>query len=327
MKMKKIDYSLAQKDKNLNFSLDSSRTVDSISELYNSDTIPLKPEIELEQNTNIENIFPNNDENSFNIKINQNGNTKNENNLKENKKFFTFKLHISIVLGLIYFLLFLIGMPRRPVKITEEKNLEILINNNTNENINILLNNFKFYFGDKTEKDFNANNNNNKENDLDSQNNDNINNKNIKSEDYEFSGYLLEYQIDKIYIIRWLIGFLYFIVRCICFIYSHMNINNKFFKKYKISSIQNFSCLLFPLWLFYYDIRNNSIVYTKIKTELINNKNVSYFVMINKNFSMIDYVEGIIPTSFYFLISIINKEMKKPIESFLVKKEKIKKII
>ena len=147
--MNKIDYSLAQKDKNLNFSLDSSRTVDSISELYNSDTIPLKTEIELEQNTNTQNIFPSNDDNSFNIKINQTENTKKDNYSKENKKFFLFKLEISIALGIIYLILFLISMPRRPVKISEEKNLKLLINNNTSENINILLNNFKFYYGDK----------------------------------------------------------------------------------------------------------------------------------------------------------------------------------
>ena len=84
---------------------------------------------------------------------------------------------------------------------------------------------------------------------------------------------------------------------------------------------------MFPLWVFYYDIRNNTFAYTKIKTEIINGKNVSYFVMIEKNLSMIDYVEGIIPTSFYFLISIINKEMKKTIESYLGKKNKIKKIV
>lgn len=327
MKMNKIDYSLAQKDKNFNFSLDSSRTVDSISELYNPDTIPLKTEIELEQNTNTENNFSSNDNNSFNIKINQTENIKDENNLKESKKFFTFKLHISIALGLIYFILFLISMPRRPVKITEETNINLLINNNTKENINILLNNFKLYYGDKTEKDFNINNNDNKENDLDNQNNDNINNKKEKNENYEFLGYLLEYKFDKIYIIRWLIGFLYFTVRCICFIYSHMDINNKFFNKYKISSIQKFSCLLFPLLVFFYDIRNNTFEYTKIKTELINNKKVSYFVMIDKKFSMIDYVEGIIPTSFYFLISIISKEMKKTIESYIGKKNKIKKLV
>ena len=325
--MNKIDYSLAKKDKNLNFSLDSSRTVDSISELYNSDSIPLKTEIELEQNTNTQNIFPSNDDNSFNIKINQTENTKKENNLKENKKFFIFKLEISIALGIIYLILFLISMPRRPVKISEEKNLKLLINNNTSENINILLNNFKFYYGDKSEKDFNINSNDNKENDLDCQNKDDINNKKDKNDDYEFSGYLLEYQIDKTFIIRWLIGFLYFSVRCACFIYSHIDINIKFFNKYKVSSIQKVSCLLFPLWVFYYDIRNNTFAYTKIKTEIINGKNVSYFVMIEKNLSMIDYVEGIIPTSFYFLISIINKEMKKTIESYLGKKNKIKKIV
>ena len=49
--------------------------------------------------------------------------------------------------------------------------------------------------------------------------------------------------------------------------------------------------------------------------------------MVNKNFSMIDYVEGIIPTSFYFLISIINKEMKETIDSYIGKKYKIKKIV
>ena len=51
---------------------------------------------------------------------------------------------------------------------------------NTNENINILLNNFKLYYMEKTEKDFNINNNDNKENDSNSQNKDNINNRQKK---------------------------------------------------------------------------------------------------------------------------------------------------
>ena len=58
-------------------------------------------------------------------------------------------------MGLKYFILFLKSIPRCPVKITEEKNLKLLINNKINENINILLNNFKLYYGDKAEKDFN----------------------------------------------------------------------------------------------------------------------------------------------------------------------------
>ena len=47
--MKQIDNFYTQKNKNMNLSLDSSRTADSISYFDNSDTVPLKTEIEIEE--------------------------------------------------------------------------------------------------------------------------------------------------------------------------------------------------------------------------------------------------------------------------------------
>ena len=319
MKINKIDYSFMQKDKNSSYSLDSSRTADSISDLYNSDSIPLKTEIESEQKIKLEQISPSYD-NSINVKIEQNRSE--ESKTKEQNKFFLFKLHISITLGIIYFILFLMSMPKRPIIIGEEKNLNTLIENSNNDNLHILLNNFNLYHDDKIEVEIKKDNNNENINNMD----DKIYNKNEKKNNNN-SGYLIEYKTDKTYLIRWLIGFLFFTVRCICFIYSDMNFTYKFFDKKKISLIQKVSCLIFPLWIFFYDIKNNNITYTKIKTDIINNKIISYYVMTNKTFSMIDYVEGIIPTLFYFLLSIINNGMEKAIGNYLGNRKKITKLV
>jgi hypothetical protein len=323
MKMKQIDNFYTQKDKNMNFSLDSSRTADSISELYPLDTVPLKTELEIEQKKNIEYPSSNFDDNSFNIKIEQKTDnySSDENKIKGQNQFFFFKLQISIALSLIYFSLFLISIPKRPMINGEDKNIKLLINNNNNKNINILLNNFKFFYEDKNETNNNLNKNMDKENNLD---NMSLDNKRI--ENY-FSGFLLEFKNDRIYIIRWLIGFLFFIIRCACFIFSDFEFSNKYLDKKKISLIQKFSCLFFPLWVFFYDINKCNIAYTKIKTEYINNKIIGFYVEIKKNVSMIDYVEGIIPTSFYFLISIINSGMEQKIKSYLGNKKKITKLV
>ena len=323
MKMKQIDNFFAQKEKNMNFSLDSSHTADTISEIYNSDNVPLKTEIEIEEKKNIE--YPplsNFDDNSFNIKIDQNidNNNLNENKIKDSKHFFFFKLQISIALCVIYFLLFLINLPKRPIKTGEGKNLKLLINNN-NKNLNILLNNFKFFYEENNETNNNLNKTMGKENNLDNMNTDN------KNKENDFSGFLLEFKNDRIYIFRWLIGFLFFIIRCTCFIFSDIEFIHKYLDKKKISLIQKFSCLLFPLWIFYYDINNNNIEFAKIKTEFINNKIISFYVEIKKNVSMIDYIEGIIPTTFYFLISIINSETEQRIKSYLGNRKKITKLV
>ena len=311
MKLKQIDYFLSQKDKNLNYSLDSSRTAESVSELYTSDMTPLKEEIEKEEKTNLEYSSFNKENESFNIKIdNSDYNIPNQKN--ENNHYFLFKLQISIALSVIYFLLFIVNMPKTPVIIGEGKNIKCLIKNNTSENIKILLDDFNFY---------------NELNSIDSDNVENEDVDKIKNDtNYELSGYLLELKTDKKFIIRWIIGYIYFLVRIICFLFDE-GINNMFFDKNKISFIQKFSCLLFPLWIFYYDIKKN-IEYTKIKTELVNNKTISYYILTTKNFSMIDYVEGIIPTLFYFLISIINSGMEQKFRGLIgSNKNKIKKML
>ena len=311
MKLKQIDYFLSQKDKNLNYSLDSSRTAESVSELYTSDMTPLKEKIEKEEKTNLEYSSFNKENESFNIKIdNPDYNIPKQKN--ENNHYFLFKLQISIALSVIYFLLFIVNMPKTPVIIGEGKNIKCLIKNNTSENIKILLDDFNFY------------------NELNSIDRDNVENEDVdkikNGTNYELSGYLLELKTDKKFIIRWIIGYIYFLVRIICFLFDE-DINNMFFDKNKISFIQKLSCLLFPLWIFYYDIRNN-IEYTKIKTEFVNNKTISYYILTTKIFSMIDYVEGIIPTLFYFLISIINSGMEQKFRGLIgSNKNKIKKML
>ena len=318
MKINKIDYSFMQKEKNSSYSLDSSRTADSISDLYNSDSIPLKAEMENNQKNNMDYSLSNYG-NSFNIKIEEKTPESEESKTIDQKQFFLFKIQISVTLGIIYLLLFLICIPKRPIIIGEEKSLNKLIENNNMENINILLNNFELYHGDKPKIEIKEDNNHNIESSDD--------NDKYKNNDYNNSGFLLEYKTDKIYIIRWLIGFLYFTVRCVCFVYSHIELSHKNFGKKKISLIQKISCLVFPLWLFYYDIKRNNVSFTKIKTEIIKNKNISYYVMNKKNLSMIDYVEGIIPTSFYFLLSIVSNGMKKSIGNYLGFRKKITKLV
>ena len=142
------------------------------------------------------------------------------------------------------------------------------------------------------------------------------------------TGYLLEFSINKTYLLKWLIGFSYFIIKCICFVYSNNdNINTHYLlDKNKINVIQKISMLFFPLSLFYYDFKNN-ISYTEVKTERINDKEISFFIMTKKRFSMIDYVEGLIPTLFYFLISINYDNMERIINIFNIRKSKLKKVI
>ena len=285
-----VDDSFPQKEKVNNYQLDSSRTADSSSYLYNLDDLSQKEE---KENLNFS---------SFNEK----NNVKEEetrillDNLKEKKNknnhdSFTFKKYLSIILCIIYCILFLINNPKIPVRIGEEQNIETLIKNNTNKKINILINQLFFC-------------------------NENENNRGIK-------GFLLEFSINKIYLVRWLIGFSYFIVKCICFIYSNNgNNNNYLLDKTKVNIIQKISMLFFPLCLFYYDFKNN-ISYSEIKVEKINNKEISFYILSTKNFSMIDYIEGLIPTLFYFLISIDYDNLELNINIKGKRRNKIKKII
>ena len=202
---------------------------------------------------------------------------------------------MSIFLCVIYCLLFLTNNPTIPVKIGEERNIEDLIKDNQNKKINILINQIVFC--------------------------------NASGNSRTSSGFLLEFKINKIYLFRWLIGFSYFFIKCICFIYSNNeNNSNILLDKHRINLLQKFSMLFFPLFLFYYDYKNN-ISYSKLKIEKINDKEISFYLMTKKSFSMIDYIEGLIPTLFYFLISIDYNNLNKSINTFKIKTNKEKKVI
>jgi hypothetical protein len=304
----------------MNFSLDSSRTADSVSNLYNSDTTPLKAEMDIDEVKNLEITSSlNYDDNIVDVKIN--GLNNQIDDVKKNNKhqYFKFKMQMSVLFSGIYLLLFLLSLPKTAVKVGDEKNLKILTKTNNTQSINILINNFQFSFDDENEN----------ENKNQFSNNSNINetkefNKK-KNINHEFSGYILNFKIDNRQVMRWLIGFLCFIIRSACFTFSEEEIKFKFLNKNRISFIQKLSCLVFPLWVFYYDINNNES-YTKIKDEFINNKSITYYIMTKKQFSMHDYVEGIIPTLFYFLMSIVYRGMEEYFAGYFRYKKKMRKL-
>jgi len=285
-----VDDSFPPKDKTNNYQLDSSRTTDSFSYLYNPDEMPQKEENENED-------FP-----SFHEK-NKLKDEENKNlidNLKEkkinNQNIISFKKYLSIFLCVIYCILFLINSPKIPVKIGEEDNIDTFIKNNSTKRINILINHLMFL---------------------------------NQTENYKTTGFLLEFSINKIYLFRWLIGFSYFIIKCVCFVYSNNENNNNstyFLDKSKINIIQKISMLFFPICIFYYDFKNN-VSYSELKVEKIDNKEIAFYVMTKKSFSMIDYIEGLIPTLFYFLISIDYDNLNKTINTFLLRKSKLNKLV
>lgn len=263
----------------------------------NSEIINLTNDIEIDigQRSNLDN---NNIYNEYSLNS-YNDNIKNSN--VDKSQFFVFKLRISIILCTIYLLLFLINIPKCPIKTGEEKNINLFINVNKTENLHILINNHRLTFLK------------------------NESNNNIENNDNQLYGYLLEYKIDTKYIMRWMIGFLYFVIRNICFIYSDSAKINKNFVNTDI--INKFSCLLFPLFLFYYDLKNNNFAFINIKVEYIMNKEINYYIMVNKQSSMNDYIEGIIPTLFYFVISIIYNGMENSLGKLFGIKRKMAKIV
>ena len=295
----------SNKEKNLNISIDSSRTTDTISNSYNSDIIPLKNDIEIDIDKRND-IYYNSilyDDNILNLNDNKiDINDKVDNNKKNKTNYFKFKMQISIILCTIYLFLFLISMPKRLIKTnTVVKDLNSLLKDNETEKIHILLNDLQFSF---------------------------IKNETKKSNNDEFSGYLLEYNYNKKYITRWIIGFIYFAVRNFCFVFSdYQKINKNYMFKNKVDFLQKLSCLLFPLYLFYYDIMNDTNSFISIKNEKINNKMIYYYVMTDKQRSWSDYVEGIVPTLSYFLISLIYDGMEQSIGTYLSGKRKISKLI
>ena len=305
MKLIWIDKNFPSNDKISSYQLDSSRTTDSISNLNNKEEIIKKEEKEISDFSNMKNNETDNNEETLNLLK----------NLKQEKisnptHVIKFKKILSLVLCAIYLTLFLTNIPKIPVKIGDEQQIDVLIKNSTNKNINILINNLNFLYNKNI-----ANNNEGL------QQNKEINN-------CETTGYLFEFSNNKIFIFRWLIGFSYFIIKCIIFIYSKNKTDNinSFIDERKISCIQKISILIFPLSLFYFDLQNN-IYFTEIAQEHIYNKSISFFIKKEKRFSTIDYIEGLIPTIFSFLISIDYRNLENIINNIFIKKKKLNKLV
>jgi hypothetical protein len=305
MKLIWIDKNFPSNDKISSYQLDSSRTTDSISNLNNKEEIIKNEEKEISYFSNTKNNETDNNEETLNLLK----------NLKVEKisnsiNLINFKKILSLVLCAIYLTLFLTNIPKIPVKIGDEQKIDVLIKNSTNKNINILINNLNFLC-----------NKNRAYNNEGLQQNNEINN-------CETTGYLFEFSNNKIFIFRWIIGFSYFVVKCIIFIYSKNKTDNinSLTDKRKISYVQKISTLIFPLSLFYFDLQNN-IYFTEITQEHIYNKSISFFIKKEKRFSTIDYIEGLIPTIFSFLISIDYKNLENIINNIFIKKKKLNKLV
>ena len=305
MKLIWIDKNFPSNDKISSYQLDSSRTTDSISNLNNKEEIIKNEEKEISDFSNTKNNETDNNEETLNLLK----------NLKVEKisnsiNLINFKKILSLVLCAIYLTLFLTNIPKIPVKIGDEQKIDVLIKNSTNKNINILINNLNFL----------CNKNRAYNNEGLQQNNE------IKN--CETTGYLFEFSNNKIFIFRWIIGFSYFVVKCIIFIYSKNKTDNinSLTDKRKISYVQKISTLIFPLSLFYFDLQNN-IYFTEITQEHIYNKSISFFIKKEKRFSIIDYIEGLIPTIFSFLISIDYRNLENIINNIFIKKKKLNKLV
>ena len=173
------------KDINNNYQIESSRTADSFSHIYQEEIFQ-KEDIE-----NSEYFFINNK----NYESDELTNKMNDKIIQNNYNIFTIKKRLSIILCSIYYILFLITIPKVAEKIGEEQNLNILIKNNSNKKINILIKSFNFLDSNKYQ---------------------------------ESTGFLLEFRTNKMYIFRWSIGFFYFIIKCICFVYSNNDNNSSY---------------------------------------------------------------------------------------------------
>ena len=277
MKLIWNDDSFLKNGENTGYQLDSSRTTDSISNIYTNE----------EKSKYDEKIISNfSSLNHKNKEINDNEDNISKRLLDEKTQnsngIISFKKGLSFTLSSIYLILFLTNIPKIPVKIGEEGKIEFLLQNSKNEHINILINNFSFF----CTKSVLTNNN------------------------CEIKGNLLEFKNNNIFILRWFIGFFYFIL----------------IVKNIMILIQKISMLFFPLFLFYFDL-HNKISYTEILNEQINNKSVSFIMMKEKKFSNIDYIEGLIPSLFSFLISIDYTYLENFINNLFIKKKKLNKLV
>ena len=283
-----IDDVLPSKDKNIVYQIDTSRTADSLSHIYQDEILPK------EDNENNEIILINNkDDDEYRELITKLNNRK----IQIYYDTFSFKKRLSIALCSIYYILFLMTIPKNAEKIGEEQNINILTQINGTKKIDILINSINFIVsGDKY---------------------------------LESSGFLLEFRTNKMYIFRWSIGFFYFIIKCICFVYSkndNDNNSNNILDKKRINIIRKISMIFFPLSLFYYDFKNN-ISYTEIKVEKIGDKIISYYAMTIKRFTAIDYIEGLVLTFLHLLISIDYDNLQKNINAYIIKRMKPDKLI
>ena len=272
---------------------DSSKAKDSFSNIYNQDEISKIKEKGVSEMSPRKTKENNNNEEMLNLVKNLKKN-KNEINIS----MITFKKRLSLALCGIYLFLFLLSIPKIPIKIGEEQKIDLLINNNNNTHINILINELPSLFDENKTNDNNS--------------------------PYETKGYLIEFINNKTFVIRWIIGFIYFVLKCFYFIYS--NNNNALMDEKKIGYASKISLLIFPLIMFYYDLKNN-LSFTEIYLKHMDDKTVSFYIMKEKRFSFIDYVEGLIPTIFTFLINIDYNNLQRIINTYIYKKEKQKKII
>ena len=272
---------------------DSSKAKDSFSNIYNQDEISKIKEKGVSEISPRKTKENNNNEEMLNLVKNLKKN-KNEINIS----MITFKKRLSLALCGIYLFLFLISIPKIPIKIGEEQKIDLLINNNNNTHINILINELPPLFDENKTNDNNS--------------------------PYETRGFLIEFINNKTFVIRWIIGFIYFVLKCFYFIYS--NNNNALMDEKKIGYASKISLLIFPLIMFYYDLKNN-LSFTEIYLKHMDDKTVSFYIMKEKRFSFIDYVEGLIPTIFTFLINIDYNNLQRIMNTYIYKKEKQKKII
>ena len=271
---------------------DNSETPDPVSNIYKQDEIRRLKEKEISDMSSKKTKENNNNEEMLNLVKNL---KKNKNEI--NVSMITFKTRLSFALCGIYLFLFLISIPKIPIKIGQEQKIDLLIKNNDNAHINILINELPSLFDE---------------------------NKTIDNDSpHEIKGYVLEFVYNKKFINRWIIGFIYFALKCFYFIYS--NNNNALIDEKIIDYASKLSLLIFPLILFYFDLKNN-LSFTEIYLEHIYDKTVSFYIMKEKSFSFIDYVEGIIPTVFTSLINVNYNNLQRIIYTYIYKEEKEKKL-
>ena len=81
----------------------------------------------------------------------ENKKSKEEINLINKTQFISFKMIISSLLIFVYFFLFFLNIPKKPVIIGSEQKISELVKVNTGENLNILINYFdilEYFFGE-----------------------------------------------------------------------------------------------------------------------------------------------------------------------------------